>query len=133
MARVAPLVGIDLVEVGRLRERLERHPDLRGTLFTLGEQSYCQAQAKPDQHYAARFCAKEAVVKALGIDGFDPLDIEVIEGGATVRLALHGEALQRARELGVEVTVSLSHLLDVAAAVALALPSGLRPTLPGQG
>jgi holo-[acyl-carrier protein] synthase len=68
---------------------------------------------------AARFCAKEAVSKALGLRVFAPHDIEVIGGGEAVALALHGAARARAEELGVQVDVSLTHTRGMAAAVAV--------------
>lgn len=62
------------------------------------------------------------VVKALGLDGFDPLDVEVLDGGERCAVALHGAAAERAEALGVMVTISLTHLESMAAAVALARP-----------
>jgi holo-[acyl-carrier protein] synthase len=76
---------------------------------------------------AARFAAKEAVVKALGMDGFDPLDVEVVDGGEQCSLRLHGDVAERARALGVEVTISLSHLPNIAAAVAMATSTAAPP------
>ncbi len=121
-----PQVGIDLMEPDRIRDRLERSPELEGEIFTQGEREYCRAQQSPYEHLAARFCAKEAVAKALGLDGFEPLDIEIIEGGEVVDLALHGDALAVAHAHGLEVSISLSHIGGMAAAVALALPPELR-------
>jgi holo-[acyl-carrier protein] synthase len=121
-----PLVGIDLVEPPRLRERLERHPDLRSVLFTERELAYCEAQPAEIEHLAARWCAKEAVVKALRLDGFDPLDIEILAEGGAPELQLHGDAFRHAQDLDVTVGVSLTHVPDMAAAVALALPRALR-------
>ena len=57
--------------------------------------------------------------KALGLPVFVPLDVEVLGGGAQVSLALHGAALERARALGVEVGVSLTHTRGMAGAVAV--------------
>jgi holo-[acyl-carrier protein] synthase len=122
-----PLIGIDLLEPARLQASLERTPELRATLFLPGELAYCEGQAKPLEHLAARFCAKEAVVKALGIDGWDPEEIEVLAGGECCSLALHGAVAARAEELGVAVSVSLTHLAGIAGAVALAVPMSLRP------
>jgi holo-[acyl-carrier protein] synthase len=121
----APLVGIDLSEPARLRDRLRNSPDLAKELFHPGERSYCERQRNPEQHLAARFSAKEAVIKALGIDGFDPLDVEVLAGGESCDVRLHGAAAQRAHELNVHVTISLTHLAGMAGAVALALPASL--------
>ncbi len=118
----APLIGIDLLEPGRLRERLRRNPILREELFLPGELTYADAQHDSYKHLAARLSAKEAVVKALGIDGWDPLDIEVTVGGEKAGLLLHGTVLARAAALGVEVTISMTHLDSMAAAVAMARP-----------
>jgi holo-[acyl-carrier protein] synthase len=121
------MIGIDLLEPDRLGESLKRTPSLRTSTFCPGELAYSEGQAAPIEHLAARFCAKEAVVKALGIDGWDPLDIEVLDGGDRCSLALHGAVAERALDLGVAVTISLTHLAGTAGAVALALPSSLRP------
>lgn len=126
----APLIGIDILETERLRRRLERTPSLRHELFTPAELKYCEAQVASYQHLAARFCAKEAVAKALGLDGFEPLDIEISGGANRVQLLLHGKALARSRRLKVVVSISLSHLEAIAAAIALALPSALHGQVP---
>jgi holo-[acyl-carrier protein] synthase len=117
-----PLIGLDLVDPARLQERLERDADLARELFRDGELHYCGQQADPYQHLAARFGAKEAVVKALGIDGWDPLDVEVVGGGEQTSLRLHGDVAARAAALGVAVTISLTHLPAIAGAVAFASP-----------
>ena len=117
-----PLIGIDLIEPERLRSKLHRTPGLAGRLFHPGELAYCERQPAPEQHLAARFSAKEAITKALGLPGFAPLDIEVIDGGERCGLRLHGRAAQTADELGVLVSISLTHLKGLAGAVALASP-----------
>lgn len=119
-----PYVGIDLLEPDRLAERLRKNPALGPTLFTDHEREYCDAQHNPHEHLAARFCAKEAVIKALGIDGWDPLDVEITGGGPDVGVRLLGDVAARATQLGVTVTISMTHLAGVAAAVALARPAG---------
>ena len=119
----APLIGIDLLEPERLAERLRGTPKLAERLFHAGERAYCEQQSSPERHLAARFCAKEAVTKALGIESFAPLDIEVLAGGAECRVQLHGAAAERAAELGVIVTISLTHLAGIAGAVVLARPA----------
>ena len=58
-------VGIDLLEIERMEQALERRPGLALRLFTDGERAYAARRARPGQHLAARFCAKEAVAKAL--------------------------------------------------------------------
>jgi holo-[acyl-carrier protein] synthase len=112
-------IGIDLIEIERLERALERRPRLERRLFTATEREYAQARARPAQHLAARFCAKEAVAKSLGIHGWSFSDVEVLSGAPpSVRLA--GRAERRASELGVSVQVSLSHSRGMAAAVACA-------------
>jgi holo-[acyl-carrier protein] synthase len=117
-----PMIGIDLADPRRLGDRLARTPALVDELFHRGERAYADSQPQPMECLAARFAAKEAVIKALAIDGFDPLDVEVLEGGERCDLRLHGVVAERAEELGVVVTISLTHLGTVAAAVALARP-----------
>jgi holo-[acyl-carrier protein] synthase len=116
-------VGIDIVETGRLSQLLLSTPGLQATIFHPGEIAYAMSRASPDQHLAARHCAKEAVHKALGMAAFDPLDVEVVGGGdEKTHVRLHGAAERRAQELGVEVIISMSHLEEVATAIALATP-----------
>ena len=71
---------------------------------------------------AARFCAKEAVTKALALDAFEGHEIELVEGGSEVTVALSGEAGRKAAELGVRVLVSMTHVGELACAVALVVP-----------
>jgi holo-[acyl-carrier protein] synthase len=111
-------VGIDLLEIDRLERALARYPRLAGRLFTEAERDYAAARARPGRHLAARFAAKEAVVKALGLsDGFGLRDVEVVAGEPpTVRL----EGGAAAAAAGKSVKISLTHSRDFAAAVAIA-------------
>jgi holo-[acyl-carrier protein] synthase len=115
---VAAGVGIDLLEIDRMERALERHPRLAERVFTSAEREYAAARVRPGRHLAARFAAKEAVVKALGLSGgFGFREIEVIAGEPpTVRLS--GRAAEAAR--GLRVDVSLTHSRENAAAVAVA-------------
>jgi holo-[acyl-carrier protein] synthase len=110
-------VGIDLLEIGRLERALERHPRLAARVFTDAERAYAAARRQPARHLAARFAAKEAVVKALGLSGgFGLREIEVVAGEPpSVRLS--GRAAEAAA--GGEVEISLTHSRDFAAAVAI--------------
>jgi holo-[acyl-carrier protein] synthase len=112
-------VGIDLLEIDRLERVLARRPRLADRLFTDGERAYAAGRARPGQHLAARFCAKEAVAKALGLSAFDFRDVEVLGGDGPPQILLHGAMAQRAAELGVEVEISLTHTRRDAAAVAV--------------
>jgi holo-[acyl-carrier protein] synthase len=114
-------VGLDLLEIDRLERALERRPRLAERLFTDAERSYAAGKARPAQHLAARFCAKEAVAKALALDGWAFTDVEVVSTGGAPAVRLSGVAERRAGELGVAVTLSLTHSESTAGAVAVAL------------
>jgi holo-[acyl-carrier protein] synthase len=110
-------VGIDLLEIDRLERALERHPRLAERVFTEGEREYAAARARPGRHLAARFAAKEAVVKALGLQGgFGLREIEVL-AGAPPSVRLSGRAADAAN--GGSVSISLTHSQGFAAAVAI--------------
>jgi len=115
-------VGIDLLEIERLERALERRPRLAERLFTAAERAYAASQARPGQHLAARFCAKEAVAKALGLQAWSFQDVEVTSAGGPPEILLHGAAQRRAAQLGVDVRVSLTHTQTEAAAVAIIAP-----------
>ncbi len=109
-------VGIDLIEIERVERALERRPGLAERLFTPNELAYARARARPGQHLAARFAAKEAVIKALGT-GVPLREIEVLSGEPP-RVELHGRAAEVAGERA--VAISLTHSRESAAAVAIA-------------
>ena len=114
-------VGIDLLDIERLERALERRPRLAQRLFTDGERAYAASRARPVMHLAARFCAKEAVAKALQLREWSWRDVEVVGGGdEPPAVLLTGAAAARARELGATVSVSLTHQRGMAAAVAVA-------------
>jgi holo-[acyl-carrier protein] synthase len=113
-------VGIDLLEIDRLERALARRPRLAQRLFTEAERDYAGSRARPAMHLAARFCAKEAVAKALSLRAWDPHDVEVIGTGGPPTVRLTGAAGARAAELGVQVTISLTHTAGMAGAVAVA-------------
>jgi len=114
---------VDVVNIPRLREALLRHERFAERVFTPGERAYCEARPDPAPHFAARFAAKEAALKALGLGiqglGVDAVlqGVEVVRDEGPPRLVLTGRAERRARELGVRTTVlSLAHDGDVALA-----------------
>jgi holo-[acyl-carrier protein] synthase len=112
-------VGIDLLDVGRFERALERQPRLAERLFTDAEREYAAGRGRPAMHLAARFCAKEAVAKALGMTGWNFRDVEVVATGAAPEVRLSGSVAARAAELGGEVAISLTHTDEVAGAVAI--------------
>jgi holo-[acyl-carrier protein] synthase len=103
-----------------MERALTRRPRLGERLFTDAERELAAGNAR---RLAARFCAKEAVAKALTLDGWNPREIEVLGGGGPPVLFLHGAVAQRASELGVRVEISLTHTELQAGAVALAVPA----------
>ena len=127
-------LGVDIVEIDRMRGILERRPQFAEQVFSQEECAYCDAKADPATHYALRFAAKEAVVKALGTgfaEGIWVHDIEVertAKGRPTVKLS--GRALEVAEEQGVrELSLSLSYTRTDAVACALAITeSSVRAT-----
>jgi holo-[acyl-carrier protein] synthase len=119
-------VGVDAIEIQRIRDALTRTPSLLERLFTERERATCITRCG-DLRYgglAARFAAKEAVAKALGtgISGFGFRDIEVLtDQNGRPTIELRGGAASIAEEAGVSrVHVSLSHSGDVAVANAVA-------------
>ena len=120
-------IGTDLVEVPRFALALQRRPTLADRLFSDAEKEYAYRFRDPTKSLAARFGAKEAVMKALGVGlwKFAFRDVEVVRlpSGAPT-LALYNKALELANERGVtEWHLSLTHTDSMAMAVALAVGS----------
>ena len=121
-------IGVDLCEVDRMRTALDRTPSLRTRVFTDAEQAYCDRRKDPTERYAARFAAKEAVMKAMGVGvgACKWREIEVAKassGAPSVRL--HGGAQRLADERGIaEWRLTMTHTHRVAEAIAVALGSG---------
>ena len=118
-------IGIDLVAVDRFRNSMIRTPGLKNRLFLPSEQEYSERQTDPTERYAARFAAKEAVLKALnlGLGGIAFCDIEIIHAkSGEPQILLHGKAIDVARDAGVQKwLLTLTHTHTTAAAVAVAL------------
>ena len=108
-------IGVDIVEVDRIRRAVERYGDrFVGRVFTGAEAAYCRRCAHPDQRFATRFAAKEAALKALGVgwaQGLRFVDVVISNNDlGAPSVTFGGRALELARELGVErIHVSLSH------------------------
>ena len=92
-------VGLDLLEIARLERALERRPRLAMRLFTDAERAYAASRARPGQHLAARFCAKEAVAKAVRLEVCSFRDIEVSSAGGPPEVVLHGAVAEHADEV----------------------------------
>jgi holo-[acyl-carrier protein] synthase len=120
-------VGIDDVDLDRFARSLERTPSLAVRLFTAGERAYASAAQPPmaTQRYAARFAAKEAVLKALGAGlgacGFHDIEVVRDEDSGAPSIVLHGPAAALAASRGATVVfLSLTHTETRATALAVA-------------
>ncbi len=108
-------IGVDIVEIERIRDLRARQGErFHEKIFTPAEVEYCLARKQADQHFAARFAAKEAVMKALGTGwakGVTFKNIEVVRAGdASPRLLLHGPTAEIAAQKGVQrFHLSLTH------------------------
>lgn len=120
-------IGTDIVESLRIAQMIERHGELfLGRVFTPLEIEYCSARKAATQHYAGRWAAKEAVLKALGTGwakGIAWTDIEVRnEPGGAPRIVLGGGAREVAESQGIgDILISISHCRTHATAFAIAL------------
>ena len=123
--------GVDIVDTEHFRGVMERHPELAERVFTEGEREYCHSKADSGPHFAARFAAKEATLKALGLGmlalGVDRnlLLIEVVREGTRPALKLSGKPAKVAQGLGVvSQSLSLSHDAGLALASVVLLTGG---------
>ena len=115
-------VGVDLIEIERVRRALERHGDgFRERCFTEGERAYCDSKPNPAQHYAGRFAAKEAVGKALGVGVYFTWKEIEIAGRPKPGVRLSGRTALAAERLGAgRIELSMTHSRELAQAVAIA-------------
>jgi holo-[acyl-carrier protein] synthase len=117
-------LGVDICEIARMERALERHPTMRGRVFTSEEIAYCDSKARPAESYAGRFAAREATIKALGgYRGKRWQDISVTRApSGAPAISLEGNAKRRAEMLGVErVLVTFTHEKTNAVAFAIAV------------
>ena len=119
-------VGVDAVSVARLERLMSEHPASVGEIFTERELDYCRAKRRAGEHLAARFAAKEAVLKAFGTGISRRMrwtDVEVVRdrlGRPEIRLAGAVAEFARRHELA-ELDVSMTHTEGLAIAHAAAL------------
>lgn len=117
-------VGIDIMDVKRFKNRLQKNRRLIFKIFRDGERKYCNKMADKYLHFAARFCAKEAFLKAIGTGlsaGLSFKDIEIkTDKKGQPSLKLHAKAKKVFAKKGFKkILVSLSHIRDIAIAVVL--------------
>ncbi len=115
-------IGIDDIEVERIRAQIDKEGGIKDRLFTAREIAYCESKKYSARHYAARFAAKEAFFKALGTgwrDGMKFSEVEIVNDElGKPQLLLHGRARAIADKNGiVSFHVSLSHIEKIASAV----------------
>src|SRR5688572_27849629 len=115
-------VGLDVIEIDRIRRALQRYPAFRERCFTPEERRYCESRPNPAQHYAARFAGKEAVGKALGFGvarAFAWRELE-ITGRPKPRVSLSGRMAAVAERVGAgSLDLSMTHSKGLAAAVCI--------------
>jgi len=114
-------VGIDVIEVERLARDLAKKAGVIQELFAAKEIAYCRRKRYPSQHFAARFCAKEALFKALGSGKRGKMswqDVQILNNDVGLPFVkLRGATKEQARRLGVNrIHVTLSHTRQMAAA-----------------
>jgi holo-[acyl-carrier protein] synthase len=118
-------VGVDLIEIDRIRRALERHGEaFKERCFTAAERAYCDSKPNPPQHYAGRFAAKEAVGKALGSGVYFTWKEIEVRGRPKPGVHLSGRTAAWAERVGAgSIELSMTHSRELAAAVAVALPA----------
>lgn len=124
-------VGIDLVDIDRIRRVIERQPRFVARVYTEQERAYCLARRDPAERFAARFAAKEAVLKALGtgLGGADFGDIEVVRlPTGQPELTIRGRAAALAGELGIgSWLITMTHSRHLAQAFVAGVAEEHRP------
>ena len=113
-------VGVDLIEIERVRRALERYPAFRERCFTEAERAYCDGRPNPAESYAGRFAGKEAVGKALGVGvRFTWKEIEIV-GRPKPGVTLSGRTRSAWERLGRgEIDLSMTHSRELAAAICI--------------
>ncbi len=119
-------LGLDATDIGRISDVIERHGNrFIERIFTEQEIAYCMRRRVPAIHFAGRFAAKEAGMKALGTghsQGVLWRDLEVVRGEGPPQLRLHGAAAERFRMLGGRSSLlTITHSDDLAVAQVLFL------------
>jgi len=117
-------IGTDIIEIDRVKKALQRNPKILNRLFTEYEITYFQSRNMNIQHIAGGFCAKEAVVKALGtgIRGFSWKEVEILRGSSGKPMVkLYSKAKEIASKSKIcTISISISHSESYAMAVAIA-------------
>jgi holo-[acyl-carrier protein] synthase len=115
-------VGIDMVEIARMEDKVSTSTGFREKVFSKSEIEFCESKKEKAQHYAARFAAKEAFLKATGkglLLGYNLSDIEVTsDESGKPGIALHGSfAIQAKENSWNKIHLSMTHVKAMASAV----------------
>jgi holo-[acyl-carrier protein] synthase len=116
-------IGTDIIEISRIDYLRGKYPKFCSRIFTSREIAYCEQKKYPSQHYAARFAAKESILKALGKEDIGSIpfkDLEIINGpSGKPEVYFYGKARALIQKKGIkEIKVSLSHSKNYAIAIA---------------
>ncbi len=115
-------IGIDMIEVERVAKKIGKESGFRELVFSKKEIEYCESKAKKFEHYAARFAAKEAFLKAIGTGwrtgiAFNEIETSGDDAGKP-EMVLLGETAKSVAAMGnLRISLSLSHLKNIASAV----------------
>jgi holo-[acyl-carrier protein] synthase len=117
-------VGIDMIEVSRIAEKVSKPNGFKEKIFSPREIAFCESTAAKDEHFAARFAAKESFLKATGHGlaiSYELHEVEIINtSSGKPEILLHGKFKAMALEKGWnKIQVSLSHLENVACAIVI--------------
>ena len=117
-------LGIDMIETERVAIKIAKESGFRERVFSAAEIKYCEGKANKAEHYAARFAAKEAFFKALGSGWKNGTEFNEVEVGnddlGKPEIRLLGTTLETITAMAIgKISVSLSHLKDIAAAVVI--------------
>ena len=117
-------IGTDIIEVERIGSLVAKGPSYINHVFTQNEIEFCESKRNKNQHYAARFAAKEAFMKALGTGwnlGISFTQIEIVPNAlGKPEIVLHGRALEYAdQEEIIRIHVSITHIKELANAVVI--------------
>ena len=117
-------IGLDIIETERVQQKIEKELGFRELVFSAEEIDYCEPKAHKYEHYAARFAAKEAFLKALGtgwLTGTSFNEIVILgDDAGKPEIHLQGETANTLKHIDItKVKISLSHLKNIAAAVVI--------------
>jgi holo-[acyl-carrier protein] synthase len=117
-------VGVDMIEVERVAAKIGKEQGFRELVFSPKEIEYCEKKTNKYEHYAARFAAKEAFLKAIGLGwangtAFNEIEISNDENGKPLLILLGETAKRMESKMIINISVSLSHIKAMASAIVI--------------